>query len=126
MRVELRPATEGDEEPPAVATVTWDGRAAVVEAEDDAVREAVVHAFRPTPVVTDDQAYLRVGATGPAVIAPGDLTWFRAAALARVPAETGLRVRMVPQIASGGFDPAANYRPLREQLDRLDAHARGA
>jgi hypothetical protein len=127
MRVELRPPTgEGEGEPDLVATADWDGRSVLVEAADDATRAAVTHAFRSTPVVTDDGAYRRRGASGPAVVPPGDLTWFRAAALVRVPAETGLHARLIPGIATGGFDPAANYRPLEEQLERLDAKARGA
>ena len=127
MRVELRPpAVEGEEEPDVVATAAWDGRSVQVEAHDEATRDAVRRAFRPTPVVTDDGAYRRRGASGPAVVPPGDLAWFRAAALVRVPAETGLSARLIPGIATGGFDPAANYRPLEEQIERLDAKSRGA
>jgi hypothetical protein len=120
MRVEFRrPNEEGEEELPPVAVVTWDGRAAAVETGDDDVRAGLVRAFRPTPVVTDDGAYRRQGATGAVVLQSGDLTWFRAVAQVRAPAETGLLARWIPGIASGGFDPAAGYRRFEEQMDRL-------
>ena len=120
MRVEFRPPTEeGEEELPPVAVVTWDGRAAVIETEDDGVRAGLERAFRPTPLVTDDGAYRRQGTSGEVVLQPGDLTWFRAVAQVRAPAETGLLARWIPGVPSGGFDPAANYRGFEEQIDRL-------
>ena len=52
---------------------------------------------------------------------PGTLEWFRAASFVRVPAETGLEVRLVPRVTEGGFDPAAGYRPFEETIERLNA-----
>jgi hypothetical protein len=118
MLAEFRRSDQGDDAP-VVATATWDGRAVAIDTEDPELRERLTHAFRPTPVVTDDAAYRRQGTTGEVVLPPGDLTWFRAAAQVRVPAETGLAARWVPGVTSGGFDPAAGYRPFEEQIDRL-------
>jgi hypothetical protein len=101
--------------------VTWrDGRA-IVEADDDAVAAALRRAFRPIPVVVDDPARRYPGTTGESVVHPGDLEWFREIALVRVPAETELIPRFVPNASVGGFDPAANYRRFPEQVERLDA-----
>src|SRR5438876_759962 len=80
----------GDAEKQTVATAEWDGREVIVDAEDEPRRDALVRAFRRTPVVTNDPAYLRIGTSGEVVVQPGDLQWFRVVAQARVPAETGL------------------------------------
>jgi hypothetical protein len=118
----LRP---DDEAETVVATAAWDGREITITSQDDDLRAALAAAFRRTPVVTDDAAYRRLGTHGEVQIPPGDLEWFRAAATVRVPAETGLRARLVPGVRAGGFDPAANYRRFEDQLERLDERARG-
>lgn len=118
----LRP----DEEPEAiVARAHWDGRDVTITSEDDAIRAQLATAFRRTPVLTDDAAYRKLGTHGAVQLQPGDLEWFRAVAQVRVPAETGLRSRLRPGIAEGGFDPAAGYREFDEQLEHLDERARG-
>jgi hypothetical protein len=113
-----------DEEKQTVATAEWDGREVIVDAEDEPRRDALVRAFRRTPVVTNDPAYLRIGTSGEVVVQPGDLQWFRVVAQARVPAETGLVPRFVPGAIVSGFDPAAGYRPFREQIELLDERSR--
>jgi hypothetical protein len=108
---------------PAVATAEWrDGRVAV-EADDPSLVEAIERAYRRTPVAVDDASLRYPSTTGESLLQPGDLEWFRAVALVRVPAETGLVPRFVPGAQVGGFDPAANYRSFREQVERLAARA---
>jgi len=108
------------DEPDAVlATVAWvDGRV-VISSEDDAIAAAMAHAFRNTPVVTDDASYRRMGTSGDVQIQPGSLEWFRAVVHARFPAETGLIGRFVPGVSQGGFDPAAGYRTFQDAIARL-------
>src|SRR5206468_10960508 len=77
VRAEFLPADEGDE---VVGVARWDGRRAVVEAEDPAVRAALERIFKPRPVVVDDPSYRSPGARGESVIQPGNDEWFRAAA----------------------------------------------
>jgi hypothetical protein len=122
MRVEF--SLPDDEEKQTVATVVWEGREVIVDAEDEARRDALVRAFRRTPVVTNDPSYLRMGTSGDVVVQPGDLQWFRAVAQTRVKAETGLVPRFVPGAIVGGFDPAAGYRLFREQIELLDERSR--
>jgi hypothetical protein len=122
MRVEFAP--RDDESRTSVASAEWDGREVIVTAEDDARRDALVKAFRRTPVMTDDASYRQMGTAGAVVIQPGDLEWFRVVSQLRVPAETGLLARFVPGVAAGGFDPAAGYRRFREQIERLDERSR--
>lgn len=108
---------------PTVATVERrDGRI-VVEADDEELASGLRRAFRLTPVVTDDPSLRSAGTRGDSVLEPGDLDWFRAVALVRVPAEVGLVPRFVTGPQVGGYDPAANYRRFREQVERLDARA---
>jgi hypothetical protein len=114
-----------DDPETVVASALWDGTRAHVEAEDAAVREALLHVYRSTPVVTDDASYRRQGTHGEVVIQPGDLEWFRAASQVRGPAETGLLVRLVPGITEGGFDPAAGYRSFGDTFERLDRRSAG-
>ena len=114
-----------DDPETVVASASWDGTRAHVEAEDAAVGEALRHVYRSTPVVTDDASYRRQGTHGEVVIQPGDLEWFRAASQVRGPAETGLLVRLVPGITEGGFDPAAGYRSFGDTFERLDRHSAG-
>src|SRR5436309_6053850 len=118
MRVEF--SLPDDEAKATVASAEWDGHEVIVDADDEARRDAIVHAFRRTPVVTNDRAYLRMGTSGEVVVQPGDLQWFRAVAQRRVPAETGMVPRFVPGRPIGGFDPAAGYRTFRDQIERLD------
>ena len=123
MRVEY--SLPDDEAKTTVASVEWDGREVLVEAGDDARRDALTKAFRRTPVVTNDAAYRRMGTSGEVVVQPGDLRWFRAVAQTRAPAETGLVPRFIPGAPVGGFDPAAGYRKFREQVELLDDRSRG-
>jgi hypothetical protein len=114
-----------DDPDDVVATAIWDGMHVRLEVEDPAVREALARVYRGTPVVTDDASYRRQGTHGEVVIQPGDLEWFRAASQVRGPVETGLRVRLVPGITEGGFDPAAGYRSFGATFERLDRRAAG-
>jgi hypothetical protein len=102
-----------------VATVTWDGHAAIAESADDEVAASLRKAFRPTPVIVDEGAYRQQGTRGEVLVAPGTLEWFRAVAQVRAPAETGLAARLVPGVAEGGYDPAAQYRTFEESMERL-------
>lgn len=113
-----------DEAKLTVATAAWDGRDVTITCDDEHRRAELVHAFRRTPVVTDDAAYRRLGTSGEAAIQPGDLEWFRATAQVRARAEVGLYARFVPGAIIGGFDPAAGYRTFEAQIERLDAQTR--
>ena len=114
-----------DEQKLTVATASWDGREVAITSNDDELRASLAHAFRRTPVVVDDPALRRLGASGPSTLQPGDLEWFRAVARSRATDESGLAARFVPGTIVGGFDPAANYRRFEEQIERLDARSRG-
>jgi hypothetical protein len=94
-----------------------------VEADDRELKASIERAFRPIPVVVNDPSLRYPGTSGESVLQPGDLAWFRAVAQIRVPAETGLVARSVPGVTVGGYDPAANYRPFPEQIERLDSQA---
>jgi hypothetical protein len=113
-----------DEQKQTVATVSWNGREVAVTAEGASARDELAHAFRRTPVVVDDPSLRRAGTSGPVVLQPGDLEWFRAVARYRATEETGFVARFVPGAVIGGFDPAAGYRTFDEQLERLDARTR--
>lgn len=108
-----------DEERTVVAEVTWIDGGVQVHTDDDEVATGLRHAFRRTPIVTDDASFRRLGTHGVVVLQPGDLEWFRAAALSRATEETGLAATVVPGITGGGFDPAANYRRFGEQIEWL-------
>ncbi len=112
-----------DEQKQTVATVSWDGRTVTVASDDAAVREKLVYAFRKTQVVVDDASLRRLGTSGPVVLQPGSLEWFRAVAGSRATVETGLAARFVPDAVVSGFDPAANYRSFGEQMELLDERA---
>lgn len=120
MKVELHRPDASDD---VVATATWTGGEPVIESADAAVGEALARAFRRTPVLVDDASYRRLGTSGEVLIQPGGLAWFRAVAFTRVPAETGLVARLVPGVREGGFDPAANYRPFEDQIERLTSRS---
>jgi hypothetical protein len=121
MRVEF--ASPDDEQKATLATAEWHDGAVTISAEDEELRTKLAHAFRRTPVVIDDASYRRLGTSGPVVLQPGDLAWFRAVAQGRAEAETDLEARFVPGASVGGFDPAAGYLPFEEQVERLDARA---
>jgi hypothetical protein len=87
-----------------VGNAEWDGRRAVPDAEDDRVRKVLSRIFRPSSVAVDDSSMRFAGASGETVVEPGDLEWFRTAALVRG-AHEGLSVRFVTT-APGGWDPA--------------------
>jgi hypothetical protein len=113
-----------DEQKEAVAGVSWDGREVAVTSEDAALRDELVHAFRKTPIAVDDASLRRLGTSGPAVIQPGSLEWFRAVAGTRATEETGFASRVVATEVVSGWDPAGNYRPFGEQIEKLDERSR--
>jgi hypothetical protein len=77
-----------------VGVATWDGRRVVVEAEDRDVRDALNHVFASSSVSVEDSSLRPAGTSGPTVVEPGDLTWFRVAARVRG-TRRGLPVRFV-------------------------------
>ena len=93
-----------------VGSARWDAGTTTLDANDRSIRAALERVFRPSSVSVEDPAAQDSAATGPGVVEPGDLTWFRTAALVRGRAE-GLRVRFVTD-TPGGWDPAGAYRPL--------------
>lgn len=101
-----------------VAVLDWNGGAprVVQGAEVPGVDEIL----RPTSVVVDDAALRRPGTSGPSVLAPGSLAWFRAAVATRG-AALGLSVRFIAEDVRGGWDPAAQYRPFADQAERLQS-----
>ena len=116
MRAEFHSPEEPDE---ILASVAWvDGRAEVT-ADDPVLAAKLRQALRPTPVVVDDASYRSLGTHGVVVVQPGDLEWFRAATMVRAPAETGLVARLVPEVAGGGYDPAAGNRTFAATVERL-------
>ncbi len=122
----MRAEFHGEDDPDTpLGSASWDGANVHVEAEDPALRDALLKVYRNTPVVTDDASYRRQGTHGEVVIQPGDLEWFRAASQVRGPALTGLLVRLIPGITEGGFDPAAGYRSFGDTFERLDRRSAG-
>jgi hypothetical protein len=108
---------EGGEAPVGAARLA--GSRVEVDAGDDAAREAIGRIFRLIPVVVDDASLRYLGASGEAILEPGDAQWFRAAAVQRAPQE-GLSVRLVPEATGhGGWDPASAYRTFRQSVNRL-------
>ena len=102
---DLRAEFYRPEEPDlVVGTAEWDGRRAVIGAGGDEARTALERVFRPSAVVIDDPSTRPPGTSGPVVAEPGDLEWFRAAALVRG-SELGYAVRFVTT-SPGGWDPA--------------------
>jgi hypothetical protein len=100
-----------------VAIATWDGAQARLDLKDPSV-PGLDRILRTTPIVTDDPSLRHPGTSGPVVLQPGDLEWFRAALLTRAP-EIGLTVRFVSDSVVGGYDPASQYRSFEEQVERL-------
>ena len=85
-----------------VAVAQWrDGRVHIDRADDP---EVVARIFRPAPVAIDDPAHRSAGTSGRTVVEPGDLEWFRLAAVVRGRQE-GLEARLVSE-SPGGWDPA--------------------
>jgi hypothetical protein len=122
----MRAEFHREDDPDAVVgSAIWDGAHVSVESDDPTVRDALIRVYHGTPVVTDDASYRRQGTHGEVVIQPGDLEWFRAASQVRGPVETGLKVRLVPGITEGGFDPAAGYRSFGATFERLDRRTTG-
>jgi hypothetical protein len=112
------------DDPEAVVGVArWDGEAARVEARDADVVSKITRIFRPAPVLVADQSMRPLGTRGEAVVQPGNLDWFRAAAYSRAQ-EAGLRVRLVPEARGrGGWDPASAYRTFRQAVAVMDSTA---
>ena len=111
----------GDEERTTLAEVGWADGEVGVRSDDEELGAKLRYAFRRTPVVTDDAAFRRLGTHGEVVLQPGDLEWFRAVALGRATAEAGLAATVVPGVATGGYDPAADYRTFGEKVERLSS-----
>ena len=85
-----------------VGEAEWDGRRAVIRAEDPEVRAALERVFRVSTVALDDAS--PGGTEGRTFAEPGDLEWFRAAARFRG-GEEGLAVRIVSEVPAR-WDPA--------------------
>jgi hypothetical protein len=101
-----------------VGSALWRSGEVEVDAEDDAVAEAIGRIFRPTPVVIDDPSMRSYGTAGPVVLPPGSLQWFRAAGEARSGGE-GLGMRFVPEAGRAmGWDPAGAYRTFNDAIER--------
>jgi hypothetical protein len=101
MRAEFYRAEEPDL---VIGTAEWDGRRAVVGAGGDEARRSLERVFRPSAVPIDDPSTRPPGTRGATLVEPGDIEWFRAAALVRGAAE-GYAVRFV-STAPVGWDPA--------------------
>jgi hypothetical protein len=102
-----------------LASVQW-GRRGLDISADREVEAKIRRIFRPTPVVVDDPSFRSSGTSGPVVLHPGTLLWFRAAAKVRSDAE-GLNVRFVPEGQDVmGWDPAGAYRTFGETVERKE------
>ncbi len=102
-----------------VGVAAWSGGGVEISAEDDSVRESVRRIFRPTPVAIDNPSLRSFGTSGPVLLSPGTLRWFRAAAESRATGE-GLRIRFVPESGGAiGWDPAGAYRTFVAATDRM-------
>ena len=105
-----------------VGVARWDGRTVHVDAPEEEMRSRISRVFRLTPVVADDPAFRPLGTRGEAVLEPGTLDWFRAAAVTRV--GEGLSVRLVPEVqGQGGWDPASAYRTFRQAVATMVARS---
>jgi hypothetical protein len=76
----------------------------LVTAGGDDSRKIIERIFRASAVPFDDPSTRSAGTHGQTLAEPGDIEWFRAAALARG-SDEGLAVRFVTD-APGGWDPA--------------------
>src|SRR5919204_3897279 len=99
-----------------VGSAAWGPQGITIDAEDEKVAGAIGRIFRPTSVVADDPSMRSYGTTGPVVLPPGSLRWFRVAAEERSEAE-GLNVRFVPHADGAmGWDPAGAYRTFNDAV----------
>ncbi len=115
----MRAEFYGEDPKNVLAAVRWDRRGLDVSGDREA-EEKIRRILRPTPVVVDDAAFRSSGTSGPVVLHPGTLLWFRAAAQVRSAAE-GLKVRFVPEGQDVmGWDPAGAYRPFSETIERKE------
>ncbi|MDP9342692.1 MAG: hypothetical protein M3Q23_11500 [Actinomycetota bacterium] len=109
----------GEDADTPVGVARLDGPRVDIHSGDAAVRAAIARIFRLTPVVVDDASLRPLGSSGEAMLEPGSLEWFRAAAVRRA-ADEGLSVRLVPEAKGhGGWDPASAYRTFQQSVDRL-------
>jgi hypothetical protein len=106
--------------PKILGGARWDGQHVQIEAEDPEIEAALRRIFRPSSVIAEDPSTGQKGARGPSTVQPGSLEWFRWAAQNRAK-EEGLAVRLVAATGPGGWDPAASYRPFREQVRLLQS-----
>jgi hypothetical protein len=106
----------------AVGVATWSRRGVEVKAEGEG--EATIRRiFRPTPLVVDDPTIRPAGTSGPVVLHPGTLLWFRSAGDVRGK-EEGLAVRFVPEGQDVmGWDPAGAYRSFSESVERKELNS---
>ena len=115
----MRAEFHADDPNNVLATVRWDRRGIDITADRE-VDAKVRRIFRPIPVVVDDPAFRSSGTSGPVVLHPGTLMWFRAAAQVRSDPE-GLKVRFVPEGQDVmGWDPAGAYRAFSETIERKE------
>jgi hypothetical protein len=94
-----------------VGVAVWNGASASIDAENDQDREVLERIFRPSPVQVTAPSMSPGGRIQEVVVEPGDLEWFRMAAMTRAEGE-GLAVRFVTD-RPGGWDPAGTYRSMR-------------
>lgn len=94
-----------------VASAAWTRDGPTIQTEDDEVRAALARVFQAAPVVVEDPSLRSFGTSGPVVLQPGTLRWFRAAAEVRG-AREGFAVRFVAADVPIAWDPAGAYRPL--------------
>ena len=108
-----------DDSKEVLATVRWARHGLDISADRE-IEAKIRRVFRPTPVVVEDPAYRSSGTSGPVVLHPGSLLWFRSAAQVRAEAE-GLKVRFVPEGQDVmGWDPAGAYRTFGETVERKE------
>ena len=114
----------GDQPDHVVGRAIWSDGHMAIDSDDDEARGKLGRIFRTVSVAVDDPALRSFGTSGPVVLHPGTLRWFRAAAEARSP-EEGLAVRFLPSPQAGmGWDPAGAYRTFvasdvrRQSADR--------
>jgi len=109
-----------------VGRAHWSGGGVEVVADDEDVRAALDRIYRPTPIAADDPALRAAGASGPVVLAPGELSWFIQASRLRSKAE-GLAARIVAESSNAmAWDPAASYRTFSQVLERRASMVRPA
>jgi hypothetical protein len=117
MQARFHRPDEPDEE---VGSVTWTGSRVEYGDAAEETLAALRRIFRPAPVVIDDASLRSFGTSGPAVLEPGDLRWFLAAAQTRSGSE-GLAARLLPDGDEAmGWDPAGAYRTFGASVERRD------